>query len=115
MRRDRTPRRPAEPRPPGADDLRAGDLLSWDEVRRTHRIRNGVYQRDGRLVSLLTDFGLINTRAARGGRERPRRPAFQQARHGPLAVHRPLARHLRPPRVRPRREPDALAFHAHTK
>lgn len=36
------------------------DILSWEEVNRTHRIRNGVYQRGGRLVSLLTDFGRIN-------------------------------------------------------
>jgi hypothetical protein len=36
------------------------EILSWAEVNRTHRIRNGVYQRDGRLVSLLTDFGRIN-------------------------------------------------------
>ena len=43
------------------ETLRAGDLLLWDEVRRTHPVRHGVYQRDGRLVSLLTDFGLINT------------------------------------------------------
>ena len=35
-------------------------ILTWAEVRRTHRIRNGVYQRGGRLVSLLTDFGRIN-------------------------------------------------------
>lgn len=25
-----------------------------------HRIRNGIYQRNGRLISLLTDFGRIN-------------------------------------------------------
>ena len=37
-----------------------GRILSWAEVQRTHRIRNGVYQRNGRLVSLLTDFGRIN-------------------------------------------------------
>lgn len=36
------------------------EILSWEEVSRTHRVRNGVYQRDGRLVSLLTDFGRIN-------------------------------------------------------
>lgn len=35
-------------------------ILSWAEVSRTHRIQNGVYQRKGRLVSLLTDFGRIN-------------------------------------------------------
>jgi hypothetical protein len=36
------------------------EVLSWEEVNRTHKVRNGVYQRDGRLVSLLTDFGRIN-------------------------------------------------------
>jgi len=36
------------------------EVLSWSEVNRTHRIRNGVYQRNGRLISLLTDFGRIN-------------------------------------------------------
>ena len=35
-------------------------FLTWAEVNRTHRIRSGVYQRDGRLISLLTDFGRIN-------------------------------------------------------
>jgi len=35
-------------------------FLTWEEVGRTHPVRNGVYQRGGRLVSLLTDFGLIN-------------------------------------------------------
>lgn len=37
-----------------------GSILSWAEVNRTHRIQNGVYQREGRLISLLTDFGRIN-------------------------------------------------------
>ena len=36
------------------------EILSWEEVRRTHRIQNGVYQRGGHLISLLTDFGRIN-------------------------------------------------------
>ena len=36
------------------------EIISWAEVNRTHRIRNGVYQRNGRLISLLTDFGRIN-------------------------------------------------------
>lgn len=34
--------------------------MTWPEVAKTHRIRNGIYQRDGRLISLLTDFGRIN-------------------------------------------------------
>jgi hypothetical protein len=38
----------------------SGEILSWAEVNRTHRIQNGVYQRRGRLISLLTDFGRIN-------------------------------------------------------
>src|SRR5947199_585452 len=36
------------------------EILSWEEVSRTHRVRNGVYQQGGRLISLLTDFGRIN-------------------------------------------------------
>lgn len=35
--------------------------LTWAEVHQTHRVRHGVYQRGGRLVSLLTDLGQINT------------------------------------------------------
>ena len=35
-------------------------LLTWDEVNNIHRTRNGIYQRSGRLISLLTDFGRIN-------------------------------------------------------
>jgi hypothetical protein len=37
-----------------------GDIFSWNEVSEIHKIRNGIYQRGGRLVSLLTDFGKIN-------------------------------------------------------
>jgi hypothetical protein len=37
-----------------------GDVFSWSEVAEIHRVRNGVYQRGGRLISLLTDFGRIN-------------------------------------------------------
>lgn len=37
-----------------------GEVLPWAEVERVHRSRNGIYQKDGRLVSLLTDFGRIN-------------------------------------------------------
>jgi hypothetical protein len=37
-----------------------GNIYSWAEVSKVHRIRNGIYQRNGRLISLLTDFGRIN-------------------------------------------------------
>ena len=37
-----------------------GALLSWSEVGEIHKIRHGIYQRGGRLISLLTDFGKIN-------------------------------------------------------
>jgi hypothetical protein len=62
MRPQRTPRASrragrghTEPSPP-----RPFEVLTWAEVSRTHRVQNGVYQRRGRLVSLLTDFGRIN-------------------------------------------------------
>lgn len=42
------------------DILLPGVIYSWSEVSRTHRIRNGIYQRNGRLISLLTDFGRLN-------------------------------------------------------
>lgn len=34
--------------------------LTWAEVSAVHRSRKGIYQRNGRLISLLTDFGRIN-------------------------------------------------------
>lgn len=34
--------------------------LTWSEVSRIHRSLNGIYQKNGRLISLLTDFGRIN-------------------------------------------------------
>lgn len=37
-----------------------GEVFSWAEVSEIHRTRHGIYQRGGRLISLLTDFGLIN-------------------------------------------------------
>jgi hypothetical protein len=37
-----------------------GRIFSWDEVAEIHKIRNGIYQRKGKLISLLTDFGKIN-------------------------------------------------------
>ena len=51
-------RRAAKPGPP--DEAGASRVLTWEEVSRTHRVRNGVYHRGARLVSLLTDFGRIN-------------------------------------------------------
>jgi hypothetical protein len=41
-------------------ELKIGDILSWNEVAEIHKIRNGIYQRNGELISLLTDFGKIN-------------------------------------------------------
>jgi hypothetical protein len=37
-----------------------GKIFSWNEVAEVHKIRNGIYQRKGKLISLLTDFGKIN-------------------------------------------------------
>ena len=41
-------------------NIEIGDVISWDKVSEIHKIRNGIYQRNGVLVSLLTDFGKIN-------------------------------------------------------
>jgi hypothetical protein len=40
--------------------LNVGYILSWSEVSEVHRVRDGIYQRNGQLISLLTDFGRIN-------------------------------------------------------
>lgn len=37
-----------------------GTVFSWNEVSELHRVRNGVYQKNEKLISLLTDFGKIN-------------------------------------------------------
>jgi hypothetical protein len=37
-----------------------GKVFSWNDVSEIHKIRNGIYQRRGKLISLLTDFGKIN-------------------------------------------------------
>ena len=37
-----------------------GRIFSWNEVSEIHKVRNGIYQRKGKLISLLTDFGKIN-------------------------------------------------------
>ena len=45
---------------PLLDEIEIGDVLPWERVAEVHRIRNGIYHRRGRLISLLTDFGRIN-------------------------------------------------------
>lgn len=37
-----------------------GEVLDWNEVSEIHRVRNGIYQKNEKLISLLTDFGKIN-------------------------------------------------------
>ena len=37
-----------------------GQVFTWEKVSEVHKVRNGIYQRNGRLISLLTDFGRIN-------------------------------------------------------
>ena len=37
-----------------------GEIFSWSEVGEIHRTRRGIYQKNGRIISLLTDFGKIN-------------------------------------------------------
>jgi hypothetical protein len=41
-----------------AQDFRR--IYSWGEVNRFHRVRHGIYQQNGKVISLLTDFGVIN-------------------------------------------------------
>jgi hypothetical protein len=41
-------------------NFKNGDIYSWSEVSEIHRSRHGIYQRNGKLISLLTDFGKIN-------------------------------------------------------
>lgn len=37
-----------------------GGIYSWAQVFQMHRTRCGIYQKREKLISLLTDFGLIN-------------------------------------------------------
>ena len=41
-------------------ETNTGEVFSWEHVSAIHKTRNGIYQRNGRLISLLTDFGRIN-------------------------------------------------------
>ena len=40
--------------------FKRGNLYSWAEVSKVHRVRMGIYQKNEHLISLLTDFGRIN-------------------------------------------------------
>ncbi|HSK70902.1 MAG TPA: hypothetical protein VK892_04345 [Pyrinomonadaceae bacterium] len=42
------------------EKISIGEILSWETVSEIHRVRNGIYQQNERLISLLTDFGRIN-------------------------------------------------------
>lgn len=41
-------------------DAEIGQIFSWAELSKIHKVRHGIYQRNGRLISLLTDFGRVN-------------------------------------------------------
>jgi hypothetical protein len=41
-------------------EFKHGGVYPWSAVASVHRSRNGIYQKNGRLLSLLTDFGRIN-------------------------------------------------------
>ncbi len=38
-----------------------GKIFSWNDISEIHRTRNGIHQKNGQLISLLTDFGKINS------------------------------------------------------
>lgn len=40
--------------------ISAGDVLNWNDVSEIHKIRRGIYQKNGEIISFLTDFGKIN-------------------------------------------------------
>lgn len=41
-------------------DLLPGEVYRWATIAEIHRGRNGIFQSNGRLVSLLTDFGRLS-------------------------------------------------------
>jgi hypothetical protein len=41
------------------NNFKIGDILTWNEVSEIHKVRNGIYQLNGELISLLTDFGKL--------------------------------------------------------
>ena len=38
----------------------SGTIMTWSDVSAVHKTRHGIYQRNGVVISLLTDFGKIN-------------------------------------------------------
>jgi hypothetical protein len=42
------------------EQINVGEIVSWNVVSEVHKIRRGIYQKSGVLISLLTDFGKIN-------------------------------------------------------
>ncbi len=42
------------------EKAKIGSIFSWNEVSEIHKVRNGIYQKREKLISLLTDFGKIN-------------------------------------------------------
>lgn len=51
---------PSDNSPKFLKNAALGDIFSWNEISEVHKIRNGIYQKNGKLISLLTDFGKIN-------------------------------------------------------
>lgn len=51
---------PSLTKPAIAESFKRGEIYSWAEINKIHRVRMGIYQKNGVLISLLTDFGLIN-------------------------------------------------------
>ena len=41
-------------------DDESTEFLTWAQVQETHCVRNGIYHRNERIISLLTDFGRHN-------------------------------------------------------
>jgi hypothetical protein len=41
-------------------DYKIEEIYSWADIFKFHRTRCGIYQKNETLISLLTDFGLIN-------------------------------------------------------
>jgi hypothetical protein len=39
--------------------FQVNQILTWNDVSEIHKSRNGIYQKQGKLISLLTDFGKL--------------------------------------------------------